>query len=130
MRMNEEELTRLALGNPPPNPIAQERARAQIRRRFPGQMPHVRLRRITFVPVIAALGIAITLVATTIPRGDAAASELKRLRAVAARFPAPHVTAGESLHVSTEVFDFEGNSIVGSPDRFDRIVRYRYDIWQ
>jgi hypothetical protein len=129
--MDELELTRKALRGPAADPAARERVRARLVVAIAGEGRRRRRRVFAAAAAIAAVLAAILVTTLALPFGppSAAASELRRLGAVAAASPAPKIGPGEYVLAHSEELSLELRTDVVAGASFTVLSRLDIQTW-
>ena len=132
--MDEFELTRQILKEPPPDPAARERALATLRMSIASETPSTRGPRFRILAAAAAFVIvlAMLLVVTQVAPfggGSPAQAELRRLSTLALRASASAPESGEYIKEHWEELSVETHSDLGSGASFEVMSRLAMDTW-
>jgi hypothetical protein len=131
--MDGSELVRRALGEPPDDPDAIERARSRLLDAIHTEEIRRRRRRRLVLPAAATMALVVAaavVVALVGPIGGsaAAAAELRRLGTIASSAEVPHLREGEYLLVVSDELRLEARMEIGG-DSFTVVSRLQLQTW-
>jgi hypothetical protein len=131
--MDEPELIGLAFGRPDDDPDAVQRALSRLLDAIGAEKRRTRRRRRVVLPAAAAVALtaAAVVVALIAPIGGstAAATELRRLGAIASSAGAPQIGSGEYLLIVSDELRPEGGTDLGTGASYTVISRLRVKTW-